>query len=264
MNAVILALLSLSGLGFCFGLLLAWASKKFQLKVDPRIIEINDLLPQANCGACGLAGCTNFAEALVEEKVELNACVVCSSDNKKQIAHVLGLDSEGAKLAARLAVVSCGGGVNCKDKFEYRGLKDCRVAVLTMQGNKQCRFACVGQGSCVDVCPFNAIKMADTGLPIIDQAACRGCQKCVAICPRQLIFMIDREKKIYINCNSHDKGFVVTKNCKVGCIGCGKCVKTCPTKAIKLVDNLAVIDYKKCINCTKCVKECPTKTIAIL
>jgi len=264
-NGIIAAVLSLSGLGFAFGLLLAWMSKKFQVDIDPRITKVSDLLPGINCGACGLAGCSSFAESLVGAGSELTSCVACSTENKQNIVEVLGItaaDIENVK--SHVAAVACNGGKRAKDKFNYTGFADCRVAVTSMGGGKLCGYACVGEGTCAKVCPFGAIEMAEDGLPVINAKLCVGCKKCVQACPRNIMFMMNRKKKVYIKCCSQDKGPQVMKKCKAGCISCFKCVKECPVKAITMVNNLATIDYDKCTNCMKCVKVCPTKVIAVL
>ena len=265
MKGIILAVLSLSGLSFAFGLLLAWVSKKFHVEIDSRVVMISDFLPGVNCGACGMAGCSSLAEALVAKKADINNCTVCNADDKKKIAGILSLaadDLETKKLP--VAVVACGGGTRAKNKFEYKGLSDCRIGHMNMGGHKFCIHACLGLGSCVEACAFGAIKMGDDGIPVVTADLCVGCGKCVLACPREIIYMLDRKKKVYIKCSSHDKGAQVMKNCKVGCIGCMKCVKICPVKVITMDNNLAVIDHAKCINCEKCVEVCPTKAIAVV
>ncbi|MCK4994846.1 MAG: RnfABCDGE type electron transport complex subunit B [Candidatus Omnitrophica bacterium] len=265
MKGIILAVLSLSGLSFAFGLLLAWVSKKFYIKLDARVAKISDLLPGVNCGACGLSGCSSLAEALVGKKADVNSCTVCAADSKEKIAEVLGLSASDIKeIKSPIAVVACGGGKRAKDKFEYRGLMDCRVAHNNMRGHKLCSYACLGLGTCVEACAFGAIVMTEDDIPVVNPELCVGCLKCVEACPRDIIYMLDRKKKVYIKCRSHEKGPQVMKSCKVGCIGCMKCVKICPVKAITIEDNLAVIDHKKCINCLKCVEVCPTKAIAVV
>ncbi|MDD5745992.1 MAG: RnfABCDGE type electron transport complex subunit B [Candidatus Omnitrophica bacterium] len=264
MKGIISAILTLSGLGFSFGVLLAWASKKFHVKTDPRVEKITGLLPGINCGACGEAGCASLAELIAADKADVHVCVACSPENRIAIASVLGLSTEGVgRRLSQAAVIGCGGGNRCKNKFAYRGLADCRVAVSAMGGYKECRFACLEQGTCIQVCPVGAISMQPEGVPKVISEKCIGCKKCIAVCPRRLIMMVDRDKDVYINCHSHDKGALIMKKCGVGCIACGKCVKACPSQAITLIDNLAVIDYGKCTNCKQCVAVCPTKTIAI-
>ncbi|MBU0744893.1 MAG: RnfABCDGE type electron transport complex subunit B [Gammaproteobacteria bacterium] len=265
MKALSLAILTLSGLGVIFGILLAWASKRFPVEVDPRIKKIVELLPGANCGACGMTGCSIFAEAMLQKRINLSYCVACTEENKKEIISILA--TSGQKIEERddlVAVINCGGGNRSQDKFKYNGLADCHSAEQTLRGFKECSFACHEQGTCIITCPFGAIKMQPWGVPKVLVDLCRGCQKCIAVCPRNLICMIRRGKSVYINCQSHAKGQEVIKSCKVGCISCAKCVKICPVSAINIEHNLAKIDYNKCTDCRKCVDVCPTKTISIL
>lgn len=265
MKDMMSAVLTLAGLGLGFGLLLAWVSKKFHVEVDPRITKVTELLPGINCGACGLAGCSSLAEALIEQKTSLAACIACSAEGKKAIIEVLGLFGEQvAEKLAQIAVVHCNGGTRCADKFKYEGLSDCCVASQTMAGYKLCQYACVQEANCVTACPFGAIQMQAERLPKVDPELCRGCKKCVKGCPRNLFSMIDKKKKVYIKCSSQEKAALMMKKCKVGCIACGKCVKECPVSAIVITNNLAVIDYEKCVGCTKCVSVCPTKVIAVV
>lgn len=262
MKEILLAVLVLTGLSGAFAVLLAWCSKRFHVEVDQRLTQVIEFLPGINCGACGLAGCASFAESVLEQKVDVSVCVACSVENKQAIAAILGLSIEVLdKTDADVAVIGCGGGINCKNKFEYRGLADCRVAAITMSSHKECKYACLEQGNCVRICPFGAIEMQKDGVPRVIIERCVGCKKCVKACPRQIIFMKKKKKEVYINCHSRDKGAQVVKKCNVGCIACGKCVKACPVSAIEIIDNLAKIDYIKCINCKKCVSVCPRKII---
>jgi len=265
MKDIIAAVTTLSGLGMIFGLLLGWFSKIFRVAADPLVEKINNLLPGINCGACGMAGCSTLAEALAAGEADVNACVVCSAENKQKIAGLLGKSLEEVEVSpAQLAVVGCGGGTRSKNKFTYHGLYDCRAAQLVLGGPTQCQYACLGAGTCVDACPFGAIKMQEDGIPKISPELCRGCRKCVAVCPRNIIFMVNRREKVYVRCKSGDKGPQVMKACSVGCIACGKCAAICPVQAITISNNLARIDYTKCVSCKKCVEVCPTHAIALL
>ncbi|MBU2063881.1 MAG: RnfABCDGE type electron transport complex subunit B [Candidatus Omnitrophica bacterium] len=265
MNRIILGILTLSGLGFGFGLLLAWMSKKFHVEVDHRIMKISEILPGVNCGACGLAGCSGFAEALVNNAVNINACVACSGENKKAILEILGVQADETSTdAGQIAVMHCGGGMKCKDRFLYRGLKDCLIAAQTIGGHKACKYGCLGQGNCVAVCPFGAIVISENKTPQISTQLCRGCKKCVAACPRKIISMMYVKKKVYIKCVSREKAADKARKCKASCIACGKCVKECSQGAIAINDNLAQINYETCVGCQKCVAVCPTKVIAVI
>ena len=255
------AIAVLGGLGIFFGVLLTYFHMKFHVEENPIISGIYDLLPKANCGACGYAGCSAFAEALAEGKTEIGKCTGVDSENFPRICRLLGIEEKTkVKMTAR---VLCSGGNNAAKRFEFTTLKDCRALNAIFDTELECIYGCIGLGSCAKVCPFDAIKMRENGLPQIDEDKCIGCGKCVEICPKNIIKLVPFDKKVYIACVSHNKAAVVIKTCKIGCIGCGKCVKACPREAIKLENNVAVIDYEKCDNCGKCVDECPRKVIFV-
>ncbi len=275
MMQFLIPILTLTGLGLLFGLVLTLASKKFAVSYDPRIKQVMDKLPGTNCGACGMAGCSRFAEAVVKEKVTLENCKVCSEEAAAEIAKILGI-----KLSLKekkVATLRCHGGKKAKDKFIYQGIKDCQAAAQLLGGSKFCSYACLGFDTCLRVCPFGAIKMTPEGLPVIDSQLCTGCGKCVEACPRNLLVLIPRKAKVYpvredaasssfsngvyVGCSSHHPPKEVVRVCEVGCIACKKCEEVCPVEAIKVVENLAVIDYDKCTSCGKCVEVCPRKII---
>ncbi len=252
-------ILTLTGLGLFFGLVIAFASKKFAVAEDLRIKEVLERLPGANCGACGMAGCARFAEAIIKTEASIDNCKACSEEQASEIAKILGL-----KLSLRekeIAHLRCHGGKFAKDKFIYQGLEDCQAAAQLLQGQKSCSYACLGFGTCEKACPFGAIKMSPEGLPIIDSTLCTGCGKCVEACPRDLLVLLPAKSKVYVGCSSHYPAKVVARVCSVGCIACKKCVEACPVEAVKIVENLAVIDYDKCTSCGKCIEVCPRKII---
>jgi len=257
---ILLAVITLGGLGLFFGLGLALASKKFRINSDPRLEKITADLPGANCGACGMAGCAGFAEALISGKSTVDKCPVTEPEKKIEIANFLG---HQVSVATKLvAVLHCGGGNKVKDRFKYEGIKDCSAANLLQGGQKACVYGCLGFGSCVKACPFGAISMnEETGLPEVDGEKCTACGKCVEICPKKLFSLVPVDKKYYVKCSSLDFGKAVLDVCPVGCIGCRKCEKSCPQQAIKVINNLAVFDYKKCRDTGECFKVCPTKCI---
>jgi len=254
------SVVTLSVLGILFGLGLGWASKKFSVKLDERLDNIYNKLAQANCGACGFSGCMAFAQSLLEGKVNPQACPVTDSSAIEEIAKILGVSLK--KEVKKLAVLHCRGGkVNASDKFEYKGIKDCISAALLLGGQKACIYGCLGLGTCVQICPFGAIKMGEDNLPVIDEDKCTGCEKCAQVCPKGLFSIVPQNKLYLVACKSKDLGKEVIKNCKVGCIACRKCEKVCPTSAIKVIDNLAVIDYNLCNDCGACYEVCPTGVI---
>lgn len=257
---ILLPVIILGALGAIFGLWLTFAQKIFAVKTDPKIDHIFSLLPGSNCGACGKAGCYGLAEALAKGDVDTITCPVVQSEDKQAIAKLMGVEVQEAE--KQVATLLCGGGARCKENFRYKGPHDCRIANLIFGAHKACGFGCTGLGTCVGVCPFDAIKMDGDNLPKIDPHKCTACGKCIKACPKNVLILTPVSSQYRIDCNSNDRGPDVMKACKVGCIGCGKCVKVCPVTAIELKDNLARIDHQKCENCGKCIEVCPTKAIA--
>ncbi|MBU4128760.1 Fe-S cluster domain-containing protein [bacterium] len=260
LNPITLSIIVLGGLGLLAGSGLAYASKKFISKIDPKIETILAALPGANCGACGFAGCSGFAKALVEERAQANGCISGGEGVAREVASILGV--EVAVKEKRIAKILCYHRGASQTQFDYQGLENCRAAALLFGGNKACLYSCLGLGDCVEVCPLGAITLVN-GRIEIDEERCTGCGKCVSICPKGIIALVPKEKKVHVLCNSKDKGAIVRKICKEGCIGCGICLKVCPEKAITLKDNLAHIDYEKCTECGVCAEKCPTGTIVI-
>ncbi len=254
------SIIVLAGLGLLAAFGLGIASRAFHVDTDPRIKTIADLLPGANCGACGFPGCNGLAGAIVSGNGAIEACAAVSDENRGKIAEVMGI--EAAETIKRVAVIHCNfpaGGV--KEKFDYIGVTDCRAAVLVAGGPKQCAYACVGLGTCKSVCPFGAVTMSESGLPVIDRDKCVACGKCVEACPKKIIDLAPASRTVQVLCSSRDKGAQVKKQCSVGCINCMLCERVCPFEAVHVVDNLARIDYEKCRVCGLCVRECPSETI---
>ncbi|MDD4954175.1 MAG: RnfABCDGE type electron transport complex subunit B [Candidatus Omnitrophica bacterium] len=258
---ILIPILILGTLGLLFGVGLAFASKKLAVQADQRLEKIHGLLPGANCGACGGAGCFGFAEGILSGKMEISACRVAEEKVKEQIAAILGQKIE--KKVKRTALLHCNGGRKIKDRFDYNGIKDCVAANLALGGQKECAFGCLGFGTCVKVCPFGAISMSGQDLPVVDKDKCKACNKCVLVCPKKLFELVPVSAKVYVACSSHDTGKDTKAVCPVGCIACRLCEKACKFDAIQVIDNLAVIDYLKCTSCGECVKVCPMKTIQV-
>lgn len=249
----------MAGLGIAFGLGLAYALKIFHIEVDPRVVSILSMLPGSNCGACGQAGCSGFAEALSKGEVAPSGCAVNTDQSRAKLAHFLGLDHE-VKVKT-VATVLCNGGTRAKDKYSYKGIASCRASSLVFGGFKQCNFGCLGLGDCVEACPFDAITIGPDNLPVIDPEKCTSCGKCVKACPKNLIVILPLDKGYYVKCSSKDTGAATARACKSGCIACMKCVKACPSAAVTVDSNLSKIDPGKCQNIGKCFEACPTKVI---
>ncbi|HAR46833.1 MAG TPA: electron transporter RnfB [Nitrospiraceae bacterium] len=260
-STIYAALVVLAVLGVIFGIALALVALRFVVKVDPKVEQVRDVLPGANCGACGFAGCMGYAEAVVgRQEVATNLCAPGKAAVAEQIAHITG--KAVVTTVPRIARVFCQGGASLSGrKFIYNGVLDCTAAVLVAGGDKACDYGCLGYGTCMRACPFDAITMSSDNLPVIDADKCTSCGKCVAACPKQVIEIGPLAKAVVISCHSRDKGVDVKKKCQVGCIACGICVRICPFEAIALENNFARIDFEKCEVCGLCVRKCPTKAI---
>lgn len=242
-----------------FALAIVILGKKLSIESNQKTEEIRKLLPGANCGACGYAGCDALAKALSEGKAKVSDCNVNSKKNKTELAHLLGSEEDGG--IETVAVVTCNGGTDCENKYEYQGYGDCRTAEMLASGRKACPTGCIGLGSCVDACHYFAIEVNQKGVSKVNRDKCTSCGMCIQICPKKIIRRIPKSAKIYIACSNHCKGREVKDICKHGCIGCTLCEKACPEKAITMVDDLPVIDYSKCTGCYVCVDKCPVKCI---
>ena len=248
------------GTGVVIGLLLGLAGKKLHVDVDEKEEIILELLPGVNCGACGYPGCDGLASAIAAGKAPANACTVANSDTHSEIATVMGTEVETT--GKQVAFVKCAGSCDkTKKKSNYYGIEDCRKANQTPGGGPlQCEYGCMGYGSCVRVCQFDAIHIVD-GIALVDKEKCTACGLCISECPKGLIELVPYNTGHFVRCNSNDKGKDVKKACSIGCIGCKLCEKACDYDAVHVNDFLALIDYDKCTNCGECAKKCPTKVI---
>lgn len=255
---ILYAVLVLGIMGMLFGAALAYASKIFFVKVDSRFPMILDALPGVNCGACGFPGCSGLASAIIDGNAPVNACPVGGAPVSSTIADIMGVTAD--IVAREVAYVYCNGGDNATKKFNYDGASDCLAAMKVSGGPIMCDYACIGLGTCVRACPFDAIHIKN-GTAVVDNDKCTACSKCVVACPKNIIALKPESSKVKVACSSKDKGAILRNICSVGCIACTLCVKACPTDAITVNDNLASIDYSKCINCGKCVDVCPRKIL---
>jgi electron transport complex protein RnfB len=246
-------------LGILFGVILAIASRVFAVEVDERVEKITEALPGANCGGCGYSGCAALADAIVKGEAKPNACNSCPSAGIKQISKIMGIEMEEA--IPLHAHVKCSG--NChtaRYKYRYEGATDCIAAERLGGGDKECANGCIGLGTCVAACKYDAIHVVD-GLAVVDNTKCIGCGACVMLCPKQIIRLIPVSSKYCVECKSVENGAITRKHCDVGCIACKICEKNCPVGAITVTDFVASIDQSKCIGCGKCAEKCPRKVI---
>ncbi|MGD9155103.1 MAG: RnfABCDGE type electron transport complex subunit B [Bacillota bacterium] len=261
MSAIAIAVILLGVLGAGFGLVLAVASKKLTVEADPRVGAILEALPGANCGGCGYPGCAAMAEAIASGVAPVNGCPVGKSACAAKIAAIMGVEIDVSAKPKFPQVFCQGGKAQRTDRFYYFGVRDCAAAQMLNGGYKVCESGCLGLGSCVQACKFDALRINDNELPEVDPAKCTGCGACAQACPRHLIQLVDEDSRVRVLCQNHGRGPEVKKACQVGCIGCGICARNCPEKAITLTDNLPVIDPAKCTACGLCVQKCPMKTI---
>ena len=264
-NTVILTIVILTLVGLVLALVLYWVAKKFKVEEDPRIDEVEKVMPGANCGGCGFAGCRAFADAAVKApNLDSMFCPVGGNDVMKKVAGILGYEVK--EKAPQVAVVRCNGSCANRPRTNvYDGVQSCKVKAALYSGDTGCPYGCLGCGDCVEACQFGAISMdPETGLPVVDESKCTACGACVRACPKGVIELRNkgpRSMRVFVSCINKDKGGVARKACSAACIGCGKCAKVCPHGAITVENNLAYIDFTKCKLCKKCVAECPTGAI---
>ena len=268
MNPILIAVIVLGGIALIAAIVLFVASKKFAVFEDPRIAQVNALLPGANCGGCGFAGCGGMADALVKgaDKGSIDGlnCPVGGADVMGQVADLLSMAIANGE--PKVAVVKCNGSCEYRAKVnEYAGLRTCAAMHACGAGETLCGFGCLGCGDCVKACQFGAIRINDeTGLPEVDEEKCTACGACGKACPRGIIELRKKGlkgRRVFVSCVNKDKGAVSMKACKVSCIGCGKCASVCKFEAITIGQNLSYIDPNKCRLCRKCVEACPTHAI---
>lgn len=259
-EGIIIAALVVGITGLVIGLLLGVAAEKFEVEVDELEMEVRALLPGNNCGGCGYAGCDALAKAIALGDAPVGGCPVGGSKTAEQIGKVMGVD--GFAEEKKIAFVKCSGTCDKTEvKYNYFGITDCKKAILAPgKGPKKCSYGCMGYGSCVRACEFDAIHVKN-GIAEVDKEKCKACGKCVAECPNNLIDLVPYNSNYLVSCASKDKGKDVKVACTAGCIGCMMCTKVCESGAIAVEDNLAHIDYSKCINCGKCAEKCPVKVI---
>lgn len=260
LTGLLAAIAVVGGVGLFIGLFLGVAAIKFKVEVDEKEEAVLAALPGNNCGGCGYPGCSGLAAAIAKGEAEVNACPVGGEPVGLKIAEIMGVEAGESK--RMVAYVSCQGDCDkAKIDYEYTGIEDCRMLSFVPNGGaKSCDYGCLGYGSCVKVCPFDAIHV-ENGIAVVDKEACKACGKCIAVCPKNLISLIPYDAKYVVACASKDKGPVAMKVCDVSCIGCQLCKRNCESEAVVVENFNATIDQDKCIACGKCMEVCPRKSI---
>lgn len=246
--------------GIFVGLFLGVAGIKFRVEVDEREEAVLAALPGNNCGGCGYAGCSGLAAAIARGEAPVNACPVGGAPVGEKIAAIMGVEAGTSE--RKVAFVACMGDCDkARQDYDYYGARDCRMMGFVPGGGpKSCNSGCLGYGSCVKACPFDAIHVVN-GVAVVDREKCKACGKCVEACPKHLISLIPYDAKYVVACSSKDKGPVTMKACDVGCIGCGLCARNCPSQAVSVKDFHATIDQEKCTGCGTCAEKCPKNCI---
>jgi len=263
LESMIFPVISVGSLAIIFGVVLGFSARKFHVEKDPNVDNIVRILPGVNCGGCGYPGCAVFAERVVSGEASYNACPPGGESAATEIAKFLGIDASPSN--RKVAFVKCNGSSdNTSRNYFYDGPKSCvSAAQLATGGSKACQYSCIGHGSCLNACPFGAIKLVDS-ISVVINEKCTACGKCVSVCPKKLIDIVPEKSRVRVLCNSTEKGNLVKAKCRAGCIGCTICQKFCEYDAITVKDNIALVDYEKCTLCMVCVNKCPTKAIKVM
>ena len=264
MNTVLITLGVSFGIAFVLGVLLGFFKKVFHVPVDPTVEKVREVLPSANCGACGYPGCDGFAAAVAAGEAPVTGCTAGGPATAEAVGKVLGVTADAV---AKVAILACQGcKEHAKDRGFYTGVKSCKAAKISVNGTKLCQFGCIGFGDCCNVCHFNALEMGDDGLPHVNYANCTGCSMCAQVCPQSLFSMTPAAQKgtIALCSNRGELSPKLKQNCETACIKCKKCEKNCPDKCIVVTNGIPVVDYSLCTSCKKCIEGCPTKVLVLI
>ncbi len=257
---ILSAIIIVAALGTLGGGILVVASHFMYVHEDERIQQVQQVMPGANCGACGYAGCADYAKAIVDG-APVNKCIPGGAACADAAAKIMGV--EAGSVSKRKTIVACqGSNDNSLNKYEYQGIKSCAACAALYGGNSMCEYGCIGFGDCVAACKFGAIHL-ENGVAKINEHKCTGCGACEIICPKNIIWVRPENERPIVLCANKDRGALTRKACTAGCIGCMKCQKECPEGAIAVKDNVAKINYEMCTGCHKCVDVCPVKAIVV-
>lgn len=248
-------------LGVALAALLAYANRKLFVYEDPRIAQVEDLLPKSNCGACGMPGCRGFAEKAVAGEIVPAQCTVSSPQQRQSIADLLGVAA--GTVEKKVARLACAGGKHVAfTRARYAGLETCRAATVVSGGGKECAWGCLGLGDCVSVCNFGALHLNAQGLPVVDADKCTACNDCVEVCPKGLFSLQPVNRRLWIACKNRADGETAEASCEVACTACGKCVADAPPGLMQLDGHLAKIRYELNAWATRDpIERCPTGAI---
>ncbi len=248
------------GIAVLAGALLSIASLVFAVPRDEKTEALREVLPGANCGACGYSGCDGYARAMAHEGAEAGLCAPGGEAVAKACGELLGVT---ARTTPMVSVVRCGGCDRLSSKkLTYEGVRSCAAASAFFGGDKSCAFGCLGYGDCAAACPSGAIRIVN-GIASVDARACTGCGLCVKACPKQVLAVRPKKPAALVACTSTENGAAVRKVCQKGCLGCMKCQKVCPAGAIRVENRLAAVDAEKCTACGECAKVCPQAAIVL-
>ena len=259
--AILGSMAILGGTGLVFAALIAVAHRKLRVWEDPRIDQVTSMLPGANCGACGSAGCRNFAERVIRNETTPVGCTVMSADGVAAVASFLGVEAGTA--VKRVARLLCAGGSDvATQRADYHGHTTCVAAASVSGGGKGCTWGCIGLADCARSCSFGAITMGPTGLPVVDPAKCTACNDCVVACPKDLFVVLPVTRRLLVQCRSALEGESAEMVCRVACTACGKCVQDAPPGLISIANGLAVVDpARTSLEQPVATQRCPTGAI---
>jgi len=257
---LLVAISTMGGLGLVFATILAIADRKLHVDENPLIEKVFEALPHINCGACGNAGCHDFAVNLVAGRNSVDGCPIGGQELADVLAELLNVKI--VQQASNVARLLCQGDNQTAyfKNSEYYGPKDCAAQAIVEGGNKLCAFSCLGGGDCVSVCPVGAIEMNSRGLPDIYEDICTGCGLCIEACPRGVLELHPKERNFFVFCKNHDDPLTSRKVCAAACTACGICVRA-SDGAIEIIKNLAVITHENIDSTLIPIDRCKTHAI---